>query len=153
MSSACQRTGVLHYPQDYRLEIREAFLNIMVQNSTAEFQPKDKQNAIVIFDKMTIDMTKAKTFSTAAVIIPPITDFYTTPHRLSALGAGILVNLLSKNNTNVYFFNFPLEHSRRKTVPLPDTLNYLTSHILPDETGRCSFFTNIIISDLLYRSA
>ncbi|MBN1601868.1 MAG: cobalamin-dependent protein [Chitinispirillaceae bacterium] len=87
-------------------------------------------------------MIKTKKISNAAVIIPPLTDFYTTPHRLSALGAGILARLLEDNNTTVYLFNFPLEHSQSKTVPIPDTLNYLTPHILPNETGRGSFFTH-----------
>jgi hypothetical protein len=78
----------------------------------------------------------------AAVIIPPITDFYTTPHRFSALGAGILGRLLEANGIAVHFFNFPVKNSCKRTFPLPETLNYLAPYIIPNETGRSTFFTH-----------
>jgi radical SAM superfamily enzyme YgiQ (UPF0313 family) len=79
--------------------------------------------------------------STAAVVIPPFTDFYSTPHRFSTLGAGILIRLLEKNDITVRFFNFPVDNCHGKNIPIPKTLNYLKPFILPNETGRSSFFT------------
>jgi magnesium-protoporphyrin IX monomethyl ester (oxidative) cyclase len=77
----------------------------------------------------------------AAVVIPPFTDFYSTAHRFSTLGAGIVTRLLEKNGVEVEFFNFPEQNSRGTSTTLPTTLHYLKPHLISNETGRCSFFT------------
>lgn len=77
----------------------------------------------------------------AAVVIPPFTDFYSTIHRFSTLGAGIVTRLLEKNGVEVEFFNFPEQNSRGTSTPLPTSLHYLKPHLIGNETGRCSYFT------------
>jgi magnesium-protoporphyrin IX monomethyl ester (oxidative) cyclase len=86
-------------------------------------------------------MISSKNTVKASVVIPPFTDFYSTPHRFSTLGAGIVVRLLEENSVDVNFFNFPEQNSRGTSVSLPPSLHYLKPHLIPNETGRCSFFT------------
>jgi anaerobic magnesium-protoporphyrin IX monomethyl ester cyclase len=77
----------------------------------------------------------------AAVIVPPIRDFYFTPHRFSALGAMIVHNILKNNKIDCPFYCFPLDAKKRSAVNLPQELGYLQRHIIPTETGRTSYFT------------
>ncbi|HEX2958871.1 MAG TPA: hypothetical protein VHO70_18700 [Chitinispirillaceae bacterium] len=77
----------------------------------------------------------------AAVVIPPFTDFYATPHRFSTLGAGIVSRLLEQNDIDIHFFNFPEQNIGGTTTPLPRSLHYLKPNLISNETGRCSFFT------------
>ncbi len=77
----------------------------------------------------------------AAVIIPPIEDFYCTPHRMSSLGAVIVQQILEESSVEVKLidaFRLPI---KEKQIPLPSCLSYLQEHIIPGETGRSSFFT------------
>ncbi len=78
----------------------------------------------------------------AAVVVPPIQDFYFTPHRLSALGARSLFPLLEKAGWEFDFFNFPLSKRRPKKIDLPDSLSYLQEFIIPNERGPVSFFSS-----------
>ena len=75
----------------------------------------------------------------AVIVVPPIEDFYSTPHRLSALGARVVQQLIEQAGHSSLFFNFPLEG--KKTVPLPAHLSYLKPYIYPGEWGPTSFFT------------
>jgi hypothetical protein len=86
-------------------------------------------------------MSSSQKTEKAAVVIPPFTDFYSTPHRFSTLGAGIVTRILEKKGIEVEFFNFPEQNSRGTSTTLPTTLQYLKSHLISNETGRCSFFT------------
>jgi hypothetical protein len=77
----------------------------------------------------------------AVVAIPPISDFYFTPHRLSFLGARIVSKILAENNIKVDFLNFPLKNNHGKTIDLPPDISYLKNSIIPGETGKLSYFT------------
>ena len=77
----------------------------------------------------------------AAVAVPPVLDFYFTRHRFSALGPHILSTLLRENGCDVLFFNFPLQCNRGRQIPLPAAFNYLTPHIIENETGGTSWFS------------
>ena len=75
------------------------------------------------------------------VAVPPIRDFYFTPHRSSALGGVAVAALLEKAGHAVSFFNFPLSRKKSTTLPLPADLGHLKEIIIPDESGPVSFFT------------
>ena len=78
----------------------------------------------------------------AAIVIPPIEDFYCTPHRISSLGVGILKQILENENFNYIYINALENPIRVKRRPLLPALSYLQPYILPEETGKCSYFTN-----------
>ena len=76
----------------------------------------------------------------AAVIIPPLEDFYFTDHRFSCLGAqraAEIIESCGKIETEIIIF--PL--MEKKQIPLPRYLDYLEKHIVKGETGSCSFFS------------
>ncbi|NLD98528.1 MAG: radical SAM protein [Fibrobacter sp.] len=77
-----------------------------------------------------------------AVIVPPIEDFYFTPHRFTSIGATIVVEILKKRGIKTRYFNFPQMYPRSTTIPIPREFNYLKKHIIPNETGKCSYFTS-----------
>jgi radical SAM superfamily enzyme YgiQ (UPF0313 family) len=77
----------------------------------------------------------------AVVAIPPICDFYFTPHRFSSLGARIVCKILSENKIKVDFFNFPFVQRHAKALDIPIDIGYLKTNIIPNETGRLSYFT------------
>ena len=78
---------------------------------------------------------------TAVVAIPPICDFYFTPHRFSSLGAKIVCNILLEKGIKVDFFNFPIMEEKTKVIDMPSELSYLKKNIIPNETGKLSYFT------------
>jgi len=75
-----------------------------------------------------------------AVVLPPIRDFYLTPHRLSALGARIVADLCRKAGHEVALFLFPSK-DRTRSLPLPREASYLLPSMVPSEFGPLSFFT------------
>ncbi|GEM_PF-389182 len=75
-----------------------------------------------------------------AVAVPPIRDFYLTPHRLSALGARIVAELCRKAGHEVRLFRFPSKE-RSHVLPLPPEASYLEPYLVPAELGPLSFFT------------
>jgi radical SAM superfamily enzyme YgiQ (UPF0313 family) len=77
----------------------------------------------------------------ALVVIPPVFDFYYTPHRSSGLGAEIVLRLLRAQNCQADVFNFPLRSPRPAGQGLPPALNYLKPYIMENESGPLSFFT------------
>lgn len=77
---------------------------------------------------------------TAAVVIPPLKDFYFTYHRFSSLGSEIVKKVLENHNIKVYCFNFPV--IKKKNIPIPEELDYLKPYIIQNETGHLSFFTS-----------
>jgi hypothetical protein len=77
----------------------------------------------------------------AAVAIPPVCDFYFTPHRFSCLGAKILCNLLSNSGIKPSLHIFPIRHLKGKVIDLPQEISYLNDHIIRNETGKLSYFT------------
>ena len=76
----------------------------------------------------------------ACVISPPIRDFYATRHRLSALGAAAVHEMLMSLEHESVFFNFPAGPGG-STLPLPPELAHLAPYIMADEYGPLSFFT------------
>jgi radical SAM superfamily enzyme YgiQ (UPF0313 family) len=77
-----------------------------------------------------------------AVIVPPVSDFYFTPHRFSSLGAQVICNILKNNGIPYEFFNFPLMKKKPQLIDIPKDINYLSNYIIPGETGRLSYFTH-----------
>lgn len=76
----------------------------------------------------------------AAVIIPPIQDFYFTAHRFSSIGSHIVVDLLKKAHIPSTLINFPLMMRKGTSIKLPGELSYLKPFIIENETGKASFF-------------
>ncbi|HAJ78147.1 MAG TPA: hypothetical protein DCO75_00115 [Fibrobacteres bacterium] len=77
----------------------------------------------------------------AVVAIPPVCDFYFTRHRFSSLGALILCDILSENGLKVSFRNFPLQCKKGNRLSVPSGISYLEKFIIPEETGKLSYFT------------
>ncbi len=77
----------------------------------------------------------------AAVVVPPLRDFYRTRHRHSALGPHVAASLLEQSGVDISFYHFPVQGKRGHTIPVPKELGYLKPYILPRETGPVSFFT------------
>ena len=80
-------------------------------------------------------------YKRAAVIVPPFRDFYFTRHRFSSLGAHIVAKLLKRSGMQVERLNFPLMNKKGVQLEIPPQLGYLKPFILPEETGKLSFFT------------
>ncbi len=77
----------------------------------------------------------------AVVAIPPVFDFYFTPHRASALGAEILLQLLRAHDWDVHILNFPMQSKRPHPQDLPDALTYLKPFLIVNECGPMAFFS------------
>jgi anaerobic magnesium-protoporphyrin IX monomethyl ester cyclase len=76
----------------------------------------------------------------AVVIIPPVFDFYFTPHRSSGLGGEILLQLLQANGFQADLLNFPIRSKRAAKQNLPQALNHLKPYFIENEFGPLSFF-------------
>lgn len=76
----------------------------------------------------------------AAVVVPPIKDFYFTPHRGSFLGARTVAAVFERAGHHVDLFPFPVS-GKMKPIPLPPELAHLEPFLLPREAGPTSFFT------------
>ena len=77
----------------------------------------------------------------AVVAVPPFFDFYTTRHRLSALGAQTVAHICRSCGYTVSVRNFPAEKRRGAPIEIPPHLNHLAPHLIPNETGPLSWFT------------
>jgi hypothetical protein len=77
----------------------------------------------------------------AVIVIPPVFDFYYTPHRSSGLGSEILNNILRAKGFQTVLLDFPLQSKKSAGQDLPRSLNYLKTYIIENETGPLSFFT------------
>lgn len=75
-----------------------------------------------------------------AVVIPPVRDFYLTPHRFSALGGYTVKEVLESLGHSCTFFHFPLR-GKGIQLPLPSNLSYLKPHLIQGERGAASYFT------------
>ena len=76
----------------------------------------------------------------AAVIIPPLEDFYFTAHRFSCLGAQRAAEIIeSSGRIDTELIIFPL--MEKQQIPLPGYQKYLKKFIMEGETGSCSFFS------------
>ncbi len=77
----------------------------------------------------------------AAVVIPPVEDFYFTDHRFASLGALKAAEIIENcGRIHTEIINLPIS-GRRKQIPLPGYLSYLKDYMIQGETGSCSFFS------------
>jgi hypothetical protein len=77
----------------------------------------------------------------AVVAIPPVCDFYFTPHRFSNIGARIVFNLLIDSKLDATFIDFPSMKKHGTRIDIPLKIKYLEDLVMPDETGMLSYFT------------
>lgn len=75
-----------------------------------------------------------------AVVVPPIEDFYYTPHRGSFLGAHIVARILKSLGYLVDLYIFP-NTKKPRIIQIPDELRYLKDFIIDGEVGPFSYFT------------
>ena len=75
------------------------------------------------------------------VAIPPVHDFYVTPHRCSSLGALILKQRLQASGCTVTLYNFLTHKKKAAKINLPEPLHYLQPFLIKNETGKVSYFT------------
>lgn len=79
--------------------------------------------------------------SRIVLVQPPLRDFYLTRHRMNALGLKIVRSMLMEAGYTVECFNFP--NSRKvENLPLPESLSFLTSFLIPGERGPLSGFSH-----------
>ncbi|MCX7725830.1 MAG: radical SAM protein [Chitinispirillaceae bacterium] len=76
-----------------------------------------------------------------AVVIPPIEDFYLTPHRLSNAGARIVFEIIKEENFDTILIDAFEDVNKKRCQPLASSLYYLKDFIIPAEIGKTSFFT------------
>jgi hypothetical protein len=75
------------------------------------------------------------------IVIPPIEDFYATPHRISSLGSRIAATLLENSGYQVRIINSLADAERKRRPPLPAALAHLAPFLISNQTGRSSYFT------------
>lgn len=75
----------------------------------------------------------------AAVVVPPLQDFYFTKHRFACLGANIVKLICEKAGFNTGFFIFP-ESQKTSLINLPEDLKYLNQYLIRNEQGPLSWF-------------
>jgi anaerobic magnesium-protoporphyrin IX monomethyl ester cyclase len=79
----------------------------------------------------------------ACIVVPPIIDFYFTPHRFTAMGARIVNDILNALGIETALLIFPAGGKKGKQIVLPAYLDYLEDYILPWETGPLTYFTSV----------
>lgn len=77
----------------------------------------------------------------AAVIIPPIQDFYTSPQRISSLGVQTVYRILCASGIGTILIDGLKQGKTGIEIPIPQNLSYLEEYIIREETGKLSFFT------------
>ena len=77
--------------------------------------------------------------SKAVIATPSFRDFYTTPHRLSALGEKIVENILKRRGWKTRLLHFPT--MEKQSLPLPQALAHLRTCLVPGEFGPTAFFS------------
>jgi len=75
----------------------------------------------------------------AVIVTPSLCDFYTTSHRLSALGAKVVENILRREGWDTRLLNFP--KTGKQTLSLPPSHTHLKPYLIPGEFGPTSFFS------------
>ena len=76
------------------------------------------------------------------VAVPPIEDFYYTPHRGSFLGAHIVNSILKEQGHESHLICFPNLYKKPKKISLPKEISYLSDFIIDKEMGPISFFSS-----------
>jgi hypothetical protein len=75
----------------------------------------------------------------AIIATPSISDFYTTTHRLSALGEKIVEKILQNQGWDTRLLHFP--RMGKQALSLPPSLSHLKNYLIPGEFGPTAFFT------------
>ena len=75
------------------------------------------------------------------IAIPPIEDFYATPHRISSLGSRVAATLLENGGYPVCIINSLASSDQKRQLPLPTALAHLPPFLIGNETGRSCYFT------------
>jgi len=77
----------------------------------------------------------------AVIVIPPVHDFYFTPHRFSLLGPLIVADILRSQGWETALIDGTAEGRTGFSIDLPPALSYLSDLIIENETGPLAFFT------------
>lgn len=75
----------------------------------------------------------------AVIATPSFSDFYTTTHRLSALGEKIVQRILRRRGWDTCLLHFP--GTGKQALPLPPALSHLKTCLIPGEFGPTAFFS------------
>jgi radical SAM superfamily enzyme YgiQ (UPF0313 family) len=76
------------------------------------------------------------------VVVPPIRDFYFTPHRMTALGARTVQAVVERCGHTAILLDFPLLRKKFTKTALPAGLHYLLPFIGEQDFGPTSFFSH-----------
>ncbi len=75
----------------------------------------------------------------AVIATPSFSDFYTTTHRLSALGEKIVETILQRQGWSTCLLHFP--RTGKQVLPLLPALSHLKTCLIPGEFGPTAFFS------------
>ncbi len=75
----------------------------------------------------------------AVIATPSFSDFYTTTHRLSALGERIAEKILQRRGWRTRLLHFP--RTGKQVLPLLPALSHLETFLIPGEFGPTAFFS------------
>ena len=75
----------------------------------------------------------------AVIATPSFSDFYTTAHRLSALGERIVETILRRRGWSTRLLHFP--KTGKQVLPLLPALSHLKTFLIPGEFGPTAFFS------------
>ena len=73
------------------------------------------------------------------LVIPPFSDFYTTPARMAPLGAAVVRDILLDAGHSVILLDLPAA-STAAPIPLPPGMAHLRPFLIPGEYGPTPFF-------------
>ncbi|MFP4364519.1 MAG: B12-binding domain-containing radical SAM protein [Spirochaetia bacterium] len=77
----------------------------------------------------------------AVIAVPPVSDFYFTPHRAAHLGAHTALSAVKSLGFDT---EIVLPGSKTGKAELPENLYYIVKNILPGEFGPISYFTEYL---------
>lgn len=75
------------------------------------------------------------------VLVPPFSDFYSSPRRWSSLGARTVCRMLEQQGLRVDFIDAVAVRPKGRQLPFPQELSHLSGLIIPDEYGPTAFFS------------
>ena len=118
-------------------------LFMLIVKKVAPDLPKDPLDGLNI---LTVNDNKNRIIGTiymkksiAVIATPSFCDFYTTLHRLSALGEKIVETILHRRGWHTRLLHFP--KTGKQGLPLPPALSHLKTCLIPGEFGPTAFFS------------
>ncbi len=118
-------------------------LFMLIVKKVAPDLPKDPLDGLNI---LTVNDNKNRIIGTiymkksiAVIATPSFSDFYTTLHRLSALGEKIVETILHRRGWHTRLLHFP--KTGKQGLPLPPALSHLKTCLIPGEFGPTAFFS------------